>query len=541
MGHMKKKLYKKPNQKYYVKGDAKVERKIIVSDILVKAVALAFYPFYLAVTGTGKLVKRIKNKFKNESTLDNVAYTSQNKAEESSAFGARFKEKVSEGLTSVKNAFTQKVAPFVKKNKWAVSGVTAFAVIAATSGYVFMKSEDTPVVASESEVKTHQIGAIEAVATPQNEDSGLARAQGYSAAKMPELKVMSAASARVVAVEVNGKSIASFKSEEDANKMLDALKEKFRPSEEQENRELVDIYFAEDVQVKEKYVDIMDFNGYDTVEDALTYVSNGSRERKTHVVEKGENFWTIASYYGIGVSDLEAANPDVKPERLQIGMEISLVVAKPMISVCTVEKASFKEQIAFEVVYEDNGNLFKGEQRTKVEGSYGERVVTAELTKQNGKELARKTLNEEVKSQPKTKVVYKGTKNPPPRVGTGVLARPVAGGPITSPFGPRGRGRHLGIDIGVRSGTPVMAADGGTVIFAGWGDSYGYHVIIDHGGNMTTLYAHNSKLAVKRGDKVHKGQTVSYSGNTGNSYGAHLHFEVRINGVHQNPANYVRF
>lgn len=553
MGQMNKKLYKKPSQKYYVKGDQKVERKILVSDVAAKAIALAFYPFYLAVSSTGKLIKRLKSKFKNDSTQNTFKNTAQVKFDEKASWGAKFKSSLSNGLSTIKSSVTklsEKAVPFIKKNKWAVSGVTAFAVIASASAYVLLKTDDTPVVAVKVDVPV-----AAQTATVSNEAATAAKAEAKAAiieeaavaaaptkeAGFPEFKVKSAASARAMAVEVNGTPIAYFKTEEEANALLEQVRNKFKPAETVENRELVDVYFYEDVKITEKYVDIMSFEGFDTVEEALALVSNGSKERRSHEVQKGENFWTIATLYGISVSDLEAANPDIKPELLQIGMDINLVVAKPMISVCTVERATFKEAIPFEIVYENNSSLFKGEQKTKAEGSYGEREVVAELVKQNGKEVARKTISEQVNSKPVTKVVYKGTKNPPPRVGSGVLSRPVYGGPITSPFGPRGRGRHLGIDIGVKSGTPVMAADGGTVTFAGWGDSYGYHVIIDHGSGMTTLYAHNSSLAVSRGQKVHKGQVISYSGNTGNSYGAHLHFEVRINGVHQNPARYVNF
>lgn len=557
MGQMNKKLYKKPSQKYYVKGDQKMERKILVSDVTAKGIALVFYPFYLAISGTGKLIKRLKSKFKNDSSQNTFKNTAQVKFDEKASWGAQFKSSLSNGLSAIKSSvtkFSEKAIPFVKKNKWAVSGVTAFAVIASASAFVLLKSEDTPVVAIETESLTTtervaDVASDEAVKTAKAEAKAavvaemaptVASSATVTEVGFPEFKVKSAASARVMAVEVNGTPVAYFKTEEEANALLAQIKNKFKP-ESTENRELVEVYFYEDVKIVEEYVDIMSFDGFDTVEEALVFVSNGSKERRTHEVQKGENFWTIATLYGIGVSDLEAANPDIKPELLQIGMDINLVVAKPMISVCTVERASFKEAIPFEVVYEDNSSLFKGEQKTKAEGSYGEREVIAELIKQNGKEVARKTISEQVNSEPVTKVVFKGTKNPPPRVGSGVLSRPVYGGPITSPFGPRGRGRHLGIDIGVKSGTSVMAADGGTVTFAGWGDSYGYHVIIDHGGGMTTLYAHNSSLAVSRGQKVHKGQVISYSGNTGNSYGAHLHFEVRINGVHQNPARYVNF
>ncbi len=96
---------------------------------------------------------------------------------------------------------------------------------------------------------------------------------------------------------------------------------------------------------------------------------------------------------------------------------------------------------------------------------------------------------------------------------------------------------HLGIDVGVSTGTSVYAAAGGTVEIAKWDGSYGYYILINHGGGYATLYAHNSQLLVKQGQKVKRGDLISKSGSTGNSSGPHLHFEVRINGKHQDPIN----
>lgn len=128
--------------------------------------------------------------------------------------------------------------------------------------------------------------------------------------------------------------------------------------------------------------------------------------------------------------------------------------------------------------------------------------------------------------------------------GSGQLAAPVVA-PITSDFGWRihpiygTRRLHAGTDFGVDEGTPVHAADGGVVVEAGWVSGYGYTVIIDHGNGMSTLYAHNSEVAVSPGQTVSKGQVVSYSGNTGGSTGPHLHFEVRINGEPTDPMRYL--
>src|SRR5665648_765306 len=126
----------------------------------------------------------------------------------------------------------------------------------------------------------------------------------------------------------------------------------------------------------------------------------------------------------------------------------------------------------------------------------------------------------------------------------GIMSWPVQGR-ISSPFGYRThpilktRELHTGIDIAARSGTTVVAANKGTVIKSSWNNSYGNLLMIDHGGSIVSLYAHNSSLLVSVGDVVSKGQAVSKVGSTGMSTGTHLHFEVRVNGQYKNPMDWL--
>ncbi|MBR2143475.1 M23 family metallopeptidase [Anaerovibrio sp.] len=128
--------------------------------------------------------------------------------------------------------------------------------------------------------------------------------------------------------------------------------------------------------------------------------------------------------------------------------------------------------------------------------------------------------------------------------GSGAMIWPLDG-PITSEFGWRthpifGTQRyHSGLDIGGDYGLPIVAAASGTVIHSGWISGYGYTVIIDHGGGITTLYGHNSSLSVDVGDVVSQGQTIALCGSTGNSTGPHCHFEVRENGEPVSPYGYL--
>ncbi|MGH2762981.1 MAG: murein hydrolase activator EnvC family protein [Thermoleophilaceae bacterium] len=117
----------------------------------------------------------------------------------------------------------------------------------------------------------------------------------------------------------------------------------------------------------------------------------------------------------------------------------------------------------------------------------------------------------------------------PVRRGSGQLIWPV-GGALVSPFGMRWGRLHAGIDIAAGSGTPIRAADSGTVVLMGWVGGYGNYTCIQHTGSLSTCYAHQSSFATSNGANVGQGQVIGYVGCTGHCFGDHLHFETRVNG-----------
>jgi len=130
-------------------------------------------------------------------------------------------------------------------------------------------------------------------------------------------------------------------------------------------------------------------------------------------------------------------------------------------------------------------------------------------------------------------------------MGTATFAWPTPGYTrITSPYGWRihpiykTRRMHTGIDIGAPAGSNIVAATHGEVIYADWLGGYGKTVVLDHGGGISTMYAHTSVILVEVGQKVRKGQVIAKVGSTGVSTGPHLHFEVKINGNHTDPWKY---
>jgi murein DD-endopeptidase MepM/ murein hydrolase activator NlpD len=131
-----------------------------------------------------------------------------------------------------------------------------------------------------------------------------------------------------------------------------------------------------------------------------------------------------------------------------------------------------------------------------------------------------------------------------PELGANVPEMMPCAGIITSDYGwrkiSRRRGRmHLGVDIAAPYGSPVLAPADGRVAFVGRKGGYGFTVIIEHGGNLTTLFAHNSKIFVSEGASVRKGQEISRIGMSGHSTGPHVHYEVRVDGSPVNPSKFL--
>ena len=179
------------------------------------------------------------------------------------------------------------------------------------------------------------------------------------------------------------------------------------------------------------------------------------------------------------------------------------------------------------------------QKKKEVEGIYTEKKSLLSQTRANKNALIAMEKQLEAKEAEITKKLEALRYGNAP----GKLTFPTKG-ILTSGFGNRispisGTMRfHAGIDIGSDSGTPVVAAAGGEVVQAGYMGGYGYAVIIYHGGGFSTVYGHLSKFAVSTGQKVQRNQIIGYVGSTGYATGPHLHFEVRINGVLQNPFNF---
>ncbi len=335
------------------------------------------------------------------------------------------------------------------------------------------------------------------------------------------------------AITVDGKQVALMDSKENAEEILAQIQNTYLKKSDRIKYDKVG--FAEKVVIEEALTKLRNLKDKN---DIVDFMLTGAIEKKKHVVKSGETFSGIASAYSITQAQLRGSNPEVIPEKLHIGQELVLTAAAPVLTVQTIETAEYDQSISYTIKYENTEAKYKGEQSVKNKGVDGKKKVVAQIVRNNGIEVKRTELSSVVAFEPVAQVVLVGTKKLPPLVGTGTYIIPTRG-VITSRFGTRWGRLHEGIDIGVPVGTAVKAADGGTVIFAGRDGGYGNVIRINHGGNRVTVYAHCSKLLVKKGTKVFQGQHIANSGNTGSSTGPHLHFEIRINGRPVNPSKYL--
>lgn len=307
------------------------------------------------------------------------------------------------------------------------------------------------------------------------------------------------------------------------------------------NADTVSCSFAEDVEVKQEYVSTDEIMNLGYLAEILYSTKTAE---VTYEVKKGDTWSEIAEEHGLTSKELLALNPGYDTNKLQIGEVLTLSASVPYLTMTVVQRERYVDEVMYDIEYTDTANLYKGDYKVTSAGQYGAADVVATVTYVNGEETERTVLSSVTLREPVTEQRLRGTKARPTWHPTGTFRWPVSGR-ITSYFGGRkspggiGSTNHKGIDIAAPKGTPVYAADGGTVTYSGWMSGYGYLVRIDHGNGYVTYYGHNSSLTVSVGQHVYKGQQIARVGSTGNSTGNHCHFEIRYNGVAKNPLNYL--
>ncbi|RJQ08967.1 MAG: M23 family metallopeptidase [Bacillota bacterium] len=243
----------------------------------------------------------------------------------------------------------------------------------------------------------------------------------------------------------------------------------------------------------------------------------------THVVTAGETISGIAARYGLSPSTVAASAGLTNPNRIYPGQTLSF----PSL----------------------DGVLYRvraGDTLSGIAMAHGVKADTLaaanDLSDPNRLEVGRVLIVPGVPAGRATvsssAATVATTASPAPAAMGRTLSWPVRG-VISSFYGPRWGRMHRGIDIAASSGVNIRAAADGKVTYVGWYGQYGRCVIVDHGGGLTTLYAHASEILVGLGAQVKRGDPIARIGSTGNATGPHLHFEVRVKGAAQNPLLYL--
>ena len=292
-------------------------------------------------------------------------------------------------------------------------------------------------------------------------------------------------------------------------------------------------------------------------EDWLIGVLTGTKQQASYytAVENDSPF-VISEKVGLTAEELDRMNPGFSDNDVHIGDMIKISDEVPFLSISITRTEVYSiTDVPYDTQTVDDPNTYIGNSRETQPGEYGENRVTADVTYVNGIETGRNITNVESVKDPVTQIIAVGSKPTP--AGT-FLSRPAAYGKLNWPLAD-GRGvisqwsywdggyvipsPHLGIDI---SSIPyqenVYASASGVVVFAGSSAGLGNYVAIYHEDlGLTTGYAHNSSIFVKKGDRVSQGQCIAAAGSTGYAQGIHVHFTVQLGngGTHVNPRDYL--
>lgn len=296
--------------------------------------------------------------------------------------------------------------------------------------------------------------------------------------------------------------------------------------------------FSENIEVVEAYVP---YDKIMTADEAIDMLFNEQETQQIYEVQSGDTLSGISVKVGLPLDEIIALNTSIDNENsiINIGQKLIITVPEPELSVIWVEQAKLEEAYNAPTEYIYNDSWFTNQIVTHQQPSAGYHEAVLTITHSNDLVTTKETVYEEILIEPVAKVVEQGTMIPPTYV------KPISGGVLTSGFGGRrspggiGSTNHKGVDWGTPIGTPVYASCGGVVLSAGWSGGYGYCVYISHPDGKQTRYAHCSQVKVSKGQTVSQGQLIAYSGNTGNSTGPHLHFEIIVNGVQVNPFDYL--
>lgn len=339
-------------------------------------------------------------------------------------------------------------------------------------------------------------------------------------------------------IKVNGEEVVVLASKEEAENVINAALDKYKP----EGSNVIEVSFIDTVVAESKFVEEDELS---TPEAAIKLLTATKRMQTTYIVQAGDAFSSIAEKNRMTVDEMLNLNPDITKEtmtRLKIGQLLNVMADIPVYPVKTVLSETTTEALTMSAVIKTDDSKYKTYQYVTENGQAGQCIKTHRVTYINGKESYRRCVDTAVIKAPVDKQVVLGTQEEPTYYAQCSFSYPIKGCYISSGFGTRdyGSGVHYGTDFAAPTGTEIYATDSGIVEKAGSsGNGYGTWVVINHKNGFKSLYAHCSSVCVKPGENVKKGQHIANVGNTGDSTGSHLHFEIINNGEKNDPMDYL--
>lgn len=362
------------------------------------------------------------------------------------------------------------------------------------------------------------------------------------------------ATALGVQIKVNGKVIGVIKDRFAAERVFARFKARFIPANSQQKQVVTIASFSEGYEPVQqnaprvledvKFLQDISFENVSVTpgqvlseEQVMQQLNTGGKERVKYTVQDGDTLSEIAHKFDMSMAQIRQNNKWIVDDTIYPDDIVDVTKWQPVLSVKTVEVETEKQVINYTTIYKTDASLKKGKTVVVRAGVEGRKIATYRLTKINGMLTDEELINETVLSKPSSAIVRRGSKIIKGE-GTGNFRWPVSGARISSSYGFRWGRLHKGIDF-ISSNRTIMAADAGRIVYAGYKSDYGYHIIIDHRNGYQTLYGHLRSMSVRVGDVVEAGEKIGIMGNTGDSTGTHLHFEVHKNGIIRNPAAYM--
>lgn len=276
-----------------------------------------------------------------------------------------------------------------------------------------------------------------------------------------------------------------------------------------------------------------------TKDEAINKILNGKEVIVDYRIIEGDVIGTILEKFSMENNEFFELNPSLQENPIiKIGESVKVKEIQSLLNVIEEKEVAVTEEIPYEKKVIEDDLMYKGDYKTIQEGSPGSRKVTYAITTNNGIVVKKEETNVEILKEATEKIVKKGIKVIPSR-GTGSFEWPTVGGYISSRTGPRWGKIHKGTDIARPERLDILAADNGTVVFAGWDGNYGNKIVVSHNNGYKTIYAHLESIDVTSGQVVEKGRKMGVMGTTGLSTGVHLHIELYKDGVLKDFLKYV--